>query len=180
MNEIVKILGMTLPKWINENTSDSNTVVELGAGFFKNLGDVHPKVKHRIGVEIYWPYIENATYNDCVKIEGDLMNYQSLLNDIELDTVLIADVLEHFDKEEAFLLVEKLKKDFNKILLMLPIGVHKQDRDVTGFGGHTSQTHRSYWFEEDVAKLMFDENIIDPNFHKDKENSGCYFGIWKK
>lgn len=53
MNEIVKILGMSLPKWINKSTSGSNTVVELGAGFFKNLRDVHPSVKHKIGIEVY-------------------------------------------------------------------------------------------------------------------------------
>ena len=55
-------------EWITNNTIDSKSVVELGAGFFDNLKHVHPNVKTKIGIEIYKPYIDNATYNDCIKI----------------------------------------------------------------------------------------------------------------
>ena len=103
--------SVNLDTWIYLNTKNSNCVVELGAGFFKNLKCVHSGVVEKIGIEIYKPYIDNATYNDCVKIQGDILNYKELLKDNNFDTVMIVDVLEHFDKNIAFKLIEDLKKD---------------------------------------------------------------------
>lgn len=182
MNIINK--NVNLSSWIRENTVNSNCVVELGAGFFRRLSDVHQNVKTKIGVEIYKPYIENATYHNCVKIHGDALKYKELLINYDLDTVLIVDVLEHFNKDIGFNLIESLKNDFNKILLMLPIGEYVQNEDVTGYGGHEYQKHRSYWFSDDVLKIKFSENIIDLNFHQNRKkhnlDSACYFGIWNK
>ena len=97
---------------------------------------------------------------------------------------MIIDVLEHFEKDVALKLLENLKKDFNKILLMLPIGKYEQDKDVTGFGGHEYQTHRSYWYKDDIPIINFDENIIDEYFHTGRLHLGldtaCYFGIWNR
>lgn len=172
------------PIWIEKNTKGSNSVVELGAGFFNRLSAVNKEVNNKIGIEIYKPYIDNAKYNDCIKIEGDILNYDILLKDYEKDTVMIIDVLEHFDKNVGFELIERLKKDFNKIILMLPIGVYEQDKDVTGHGGHEYQTHKSYWYEEDVKKLNFTFDDIDEDYHqsrkKDNLDTACYFGVWEK
>jgi hypothetical protein len=173
------------PLWINENTYASTTVVELGAGFFQNLRDVNKNVNIKVGIEIYQPYIDNAKYNDCIKIQGDVFDYKNLLKGFDFDTVMICDVLEHFEKDKGFELIENLKKDFNKILLMLPTGKYEQDKDVTGYGGHEYQTHKSYWYPVDINKLGFDENVLDPNFHSaDREHKGldtaCYFGVWNK
>ena len=172
--------------WIRENTETSKGVLELGAGFFRRLRDVHPNVKTKVGIEIYEEYIKNAEYNDCVKIKGDALKYNDYIDDYELDTVLIVDVLEHFDKEVGFEWIENLKKDFKKIMLMLPVGLFEQEIDVTGFGGHEYQKHRSYWYKSDIEKLNFNENIIDEKFHATKErlvnnlDTGCYFDIWEK
>lgn len=175
--------SMSLDEWINRNTKNSKSVVELGAGFFYRLANVHNTVPIKIGIEIWKPYVDNARYHNCIKIHGDIKNYKILLEKYDLDTVMIVDVLEHFDKEYGFKLIEDLKQNFNKIILMLPIGEYIQDKDVTGFGAHEYQKHRSYWYDEDILKLNFNENIIDLLFHNDNENKGlptaCYFGIWK-
>lgn len=178
---------VNLSQWINENTVGSTSVVELGAGFFRRLADVHNGVKTKIGVEIYKPYIDNATYHDCIKIHGDALKYRELLQGYELDTVLIVDVLEHFEKEVGFDWINELKKDFKKILLMLPTGKYEQNEDVTGFGGHEYQTHRSYWYIEDIEKLKFVHDVIDPVFHPkhhggkiSNSDTACYFGVWYK
>ena len=130
--------------WIRENTVNAKSVVELGAGFFNRFSDVHNTVKQKIGIEIYKPYIDNAKYHNCVKIHGDALDYRNLLKEYELDVVMLIDVLEHFDKDVGFELIGNLKKDFNKILLMLPFGLYEQDKDITGFEGHEYQKHRSY------------------------------------
>lgn len=176
-----------LENWIDENTINSDTVIELGAGFFVRLASVNHSVKNRIGIEIYKPYIDNATYHNCVKIEGDILKYKELLTDYNKDTALIVDVLEHFDMDTGYKLINDLKSDFNKILLMLPVGKYVQEKDVTGHGGHEYQKHRSYWYESDIEKLGFKENIIDLNFHSPhhhgdiiNKDTGCYFGVWSK
>jgi hypothetical protein len=178
--------SVNLSQWINENTVTSRSVVELGAGFFRRLENVHSNVKTKIGIEIYKPYIDNATYHNCIKIHGDALKYRELLVGYDLDTVLIVDVLEHFEKEIGFKWINDLKQDFKKILLMLPAGRYEQNEDVTGFGGHEYQTHRSYWYVEDIEKLQFLQNIIDPTFHSAHHagkiinvDTACYFGIWK-
>lgn len=137
-------------------------------------------MKQKIGIEIYKPYIDNAKYHDCIKIQGSVLEYKELLSGYTLDTALIVDVLEHFDVNIAFNLIQSLKQDFRKILLMLPVGLHVLTEDVTGFGGHEYQTHRSTWYEQDILKLGFHVNIIDPNFHYSKPSLACYFGMWKK
>ena len=174
------------PKWINDNTDGSKSVVELGAGFFQEFKHVNTNVPLKVGIEIYKPYIDNAKYHECVKIQGDALKYDELLTNYELDTVMIIDVLEHFEKDTGYKLIERLKKDFNKILLMLPVGEYKQDKDVTGHGGHEYQTHKSYWYVDDIEKLDFDDNLIDLNFHSWRKNedksaeTACYFGVWNK
>lgn len=184
-----------LDEWIWANTLGSQSVVELGAGFFYRLACVPESVSIKIGIEIYEPYITNAKYPYCIKLHGDALNYKELLDNYNenvsgngkcgFDTVMIIDVLEHFDKETGIKLIDNLKKDFNKILLMMPVGKFVQETDVTGFNGHEYQKHRSYWYEEDIEKLGFTENIYDDNFHKtkermeNKEDMCCFFGVWK-
>lgn len=173
-------------EWINENTKGSKCVVELGAGFFNRLKSVNSNVKTKIGIEIYKPYIDNSYYHDCIKINGDILDYKELLKEYEFDTVMIIDVLEHLEKDVAFKLIADLKNDFNKILLDLPLGKYEQHEDTTGFDGHEYQTHRSYWFKEDIEKLKFNINVLDEyhhinSFRKDNNlDTGCYFGVWEK
>jgi len=169
-----------LEQWINENSATTKGVVELGAGFFNRLASVNSMVKLKVGIEIYKPYIDNAKYHDCIKIHGDVLNYRELLKDYDLDTVMIIDVLEHFDMDVAFNLINGLKEDFNKILLMLPVGNHPQETDLTGFDAHEYQTHRSTWNISDIYKLEFNKDYLDEYYHHDIEkDSGCYFGVWE-
>ena len=112
----------------------------------------------KIGIEIYEEYIKHAEYDNCIKILGDALNYNILLANYDLDTVMIIDVLEHFEKDVGYELIGRLKRDFIKILLMLPVGKFEQELDVTGYGGHEYQKHRSYWYKEDINKLNFNKN----------------------
>ena len=168
---------VVLERWIYENSVNSNTLVELGAGFFTQLQYVHESVKNKIGIEIWQPYIDNAVYHDCIKIQGNILDYKELLKEYDVDTVLLCDILEHFNMADGYKLIESLKKDFNKILLMLPYGIHEQYDDSTGYGADKYQKHRSFWFEEDIEKLNFTKNIIDFKFQGNPEHH-CYFGVW--
>ena len=99
---------------------------------------------------------------------------------------MIIDVLEHFDQEVAFDWINNLKKDFKKIILMVPAGDFPQDKDHSGFGADEFQKHRSSWYEEDIKKLEFTEVILDSMFHANPEllannkDTGCWFCLWEK
>jgi hypothetical protein len=113
------------------------------------------------------------------------LDYKSLLKDYKLDTAMIIDVLEHFDKNVAFEWIENLKQDFKKIILMVPAGNFPQEIDHSGFGAHEFQKHRSSWYSEDIEKLGFDEIVLDATFHSNPElvankmDTGCWFCVWE-
>lgn len=191
MEKIVK--RVDLRGWINEKTNGSESVVELGAMFFEKLKHVSPTVKTKIGIEIWEPYITAEVdhfgvpvIKDCIRIHGSVLDYKKLLEGYDLDTAMIVDVLEHFEKEVAFEFIENLKKDFKKIILMVPAGVFPQEVDHSGFGADEYQTHRSSWFEEDIKKLGFDEVILDdvyfinPELVANNMDMGCWFCQWVK
>lgn len=173
---------MNLGRWIKHVSGGSKSLVELGAGFFGHLESLNESVEEKIGIEIYQPYIDNASYDDCIKIQGDVRNYRELLKDYQPDTAMIIDVLEHLTMEDALELIDKLKEDFEKIMLMLPVGNHPQETDLTGYGGHEYQTHRSTWNLKEIENLGFQDNVIDDRFHQGDpvKDAGCYFGVWTK
>ena len=191
MGKIIK--RVNLQQWIREKTNGSITVVELGAMFFEKLKHVSPTVQTKIGIEIWEPYIKSdvdhfgvPVLQDCIKIHGSVLDYKELLKNYEKDTAMIIDVLEHFDKDVAFKFFNDLKKDFKKIILMVPAGEFPQTEDHSGFEAHDYQTHRSSWYEEDIIKLGFDEIILDDMFHTNPEliannmDTGCWFCVWTK
>lgn len=174
----------SLGEWIKSNTSGSKSVVELGAGFFNNLSFCED-AEQKIGIELMQCYIDNAKYNDCIKILGDAINYKRLLPvNCRYDVALIVDFLEHLTMSEGKSLIENLKKDFSKILLMIPCGLYDQSEDVTGFEAHEAQTHKSFWYEDDIISLGFSEVIFDREFHKGnplaKHDTSCGFCVWEK
>jgi hypothetical protein len=70
---------------------------------------------------------------------------------------------------------------------MLPVGKYEQNEDLTGYDNHEYQTHRSYWYINDILKLQFTKNIIDLKFHPkhcgekiNNVDTACYFGTWEK
>lgn len=169
--------------WIREKTKGDKSVVELGAGFFNMLAQVSSSVEEKIGIELVQAYIDNAKYNDCIKIQGDATKYRDLLHKCQFETVMIIDFLEHLPMSQGKELINNLKEDFKKILLMIPCGLYDQKEDVTGYNAHDAQTHKSFWYEEDILTLGFQENIIDRNYHIGnplaKHDVACAFCVWR-
>lgn len=175
---------MNLGKWINENTKDSKCVVELGSMFFEQLSKVHHSVLKKIGIEIWPPYIQRARYYDCIKIHGDIREFEALVDKDDMDCCLMVDVLEHFDKETAIDLVKRIKENFNKFLLFIPEGVHPQTKDFFKLGADKYQTHRSTWRANEIAEELGikEENMFyAPRYHNEPgKASGAVFAIWEK
>lgn len=168
--------------WIWENTSQSNNVLELGAGFFDKLEKVNSNVKNKIGIEIWEPYIQNSKFDQCEKIKRSIFDYKELVDTKSIDTIMMIDILEHFEKEPALNLLKELIENFDTALLMIPEGNHPQESDVTGFDAHEYQRHRSSWAENEFLDLEPTEIIVDSVFHLGDpvKDSGCIFLVWNK
>ena len=65
---------------------------------------------------------------------------------------------------------------------MVPRGVHSQDKDISGFGSHEYQKHRSAWYEEDIEGFGFQKVIVDLSKHiqGDDKDFGCIYSTWEK
>jgi hypothetical protein len=181
--ENVQFEKVNFPLWTLLNTTGASSVVEFGAGTFKNFHNVSPDAHIRVGLESWEPYITDPSFHvpGVTRLHCNVMDFEEVLREVPLECCIIFDFLEHLSKEDALILWAKAKKSFSKILLMIPEGVHNQESDVTGMGNHEGQTHRSTWYLEDVKSLEVDEIIVDSNFHcgADKD-TGCIFAVWSK
>lgn len=169
---------MNLDAWIASNTADTNTTVEFGSMFFERLIQVRSKKK--IGIEIHKPYIDNAKFHECQKIQGDFRKFETLVSPDDMDVALFVDTLEHITREDAFDLMSRVMSKFNKVLLMIPEGEHILNKDVFNMGADTHQTHRSTWFSDDVRALGFTNIQVDPMYHRGSPSPGCIFAVWLK
>ena len=171
---------MNLFTWIRDNTKNTKCVVEFGSMFFDKLS--HCSSQKKIGIEIWEPYIQSAKYHECVKINGDFTKFEDFIAPEDMDCAMFIDTLEHIERENAFELMSRVMKNFNKVILMIPEGKYTLEQDVTGHGAHVYQTHRSTWYESDIRQLGFHNIEIDKYFHLGSgfENTGCIFAVWTK
>ena len=178
-------MNMILSDWILTETKDCETVVEFGAGSFRRLEDVHPSVKRRIGIEISQAYINTSPdMREVEQIKGDMRKFESLIPNFYsvYDCAMFIDSLEHLTRKDALDLMSRVMILFNRIILMIPEGIHIQESDITGHGQHEFQKHRSTWYEKDIRAMGFKDVTVDEDFHKNKidKANGCIFAVWER
>ena len=78
--------------------------------------------------------------------------------DLSYDLVLLIDVLEHFEKEKGKLLIKKLLKTNQGILISIPKVVSKQENCF----GNKYETHRSRWSKKELKHLGNALFLLDP------------------
>lgn len=165
---------MRVEHWIAANTRGSRVVVELGAGFCEKLDWV--PAQRKIGLDIFPAYFSDARVRPCEKIAGDMRDYRKLLPaDAMGDTVMLIDVLEHIPKQDGYALLCFLQRDFRKILIFTPDGLHVQEDDATGYG-NPHQKHECGWTEPELEAMGF-ACEVDANYH---ERGGMLFAVWSK
>lgn len=178
-------MSQTLKDWIFTSTKNCETVVEFGAGFFGKLTLVHPAVKRRIGIEASQVYIDASPDRPKIeKIKGDMREFERLLPNYYsvYDCAMFIDSLEHLTRKNALDLMSRVMILFNRVILMIPEGIHIQESDATGHNQYKLQKHRSIWYEKDIKAMGFKDIIIDADFHKGKADkaNGCIFAVWQR
>lgn len=170
-----------LSNFISRETNGHQCVVELGCMFFDKLALVHPSVEIKVGIEIWEPYVTSAKFKDCIRILGDIREFEKYIGPPYWDCAMLIDSIEHLEKEDGLDLLSRLQKKFQKIVLMAPEGVHVQEKDPTGYGAHESQSHKSTWTLPEFEKLGF-EGIVIQNYHSSRPGISRHalFATWER
>lgn len=102
------------------------SILDIGAGK-GNYGTLiriahEPRILH--AVEVWQPYIDefnlSATYDKVFK--EDVRDR----DDFQYDLVILGDILEHMEKDQAMSVWEKVSKQAKYAILSIPIGYHPQ------------------------------------------------------
>lgn len=163
---------------VAEATAGCLSVVELGTMFGYWLAHAGEPDARRIGVDAWEPYLQGARekYPGMTFLNCDAREFARTMEPV--DCVLMVDFLEHLTREDADELVRHCQEKCQRIVLFIPMGNHPQDSDVTGYGAHELQTHRSTWYAEDLPGF---DVAVWPKFHRQEgKDRGAMFAVWNK
>lgn len=132
------------------------SVLDIGCGIgdYLQYTNAHQRV---VAVEPHLPYLEKSR----LRVPWAIFHNTDALTflqstDERFDLVLLIDVVEHLEAEEAQKLVhEAIRHSCGIVLSLIPIGTHEQRHDAWNLGGEYWQTHRSTWDERSVRELGF-------------------------
>ncbi len=136
-----------IKQWFGDR-EDIKTVVDLGPGcgtYPMLLGKNEYIWK---AVEIWAPYIERFNLNDIYKEIriGDIRYIEIPIG----DCVIIGDVLEHIEKDDAIETFKKIDKQFKHVVLSIPVGSDSQ----YAFEGNYFEKHLSTWSTKELENLV--------------------------
>jgi len=122
---------------------------------------------HLMSVDVHQPYIDllkdkpAAARNHGI-ITGEILGFVSSSFTDSYDVTLLLDVLEHFEKREAVMLLDRIARiTRHRIILWLPIGNCPQH----AMDGNPYQVHQSTWEVEHLETLGFEVELL-PGFHQ--------------
>lgn len=146
--------------------SPTPTVLDIGCG-------IRPQnfvaTRTRICCEPYDEYAARLRANpDLVVIQATWQQAVELFPPDSVDTVLLADVIEHLEKERgAELLAKTVRMARHQVAIFTPLGFmpqeHPDGRDAWGLGGGDWQKHRSGWLPEEFPGW---ETVVCEHFHE--------------
>lgn len=148
-NPINKLFGELYPQ-------DVHSILDVGCGLSMKSQYVPAAV--RVGVDIYYPYLEQARRQSdigdtFVLLHCNILGINKLFLPKSFDVVVCFDVLEHLSTHDALSVLGMCEELARKaVCIETPRGFVPQNIDITGHGGHEWQTHRSGWHETDFTK----------------------------
>lgn len=111
-------------EYLITNYNENCTILDVGVGegFYINLLKDH--FSHFDGVEVFAEYIEQFDlknrYNNIFNI--NILDFEFDFYDI----IIMGDILEHIELEDAVPLVERLIKKCNELLVILPFNLEQE------------------------------------------------------
>jgi len=148
------------------------TVLDVACGL--SLKSQYIDADIRVGVDVYRPYLKKIEANvPYVVINADVMHLDSLFLPDSFDLVLLLDILEHLEKDQAIDLLKMAEKIASKaVIIETPKGFVPQNIDIWGYGGNQYQTHRCGWEPSEFSDrgynvVLRDYKMSDVKRHTD-------------
>jgi len=165
-------LEIIRPVVILMSTTNPKTLLDVGCGFGKfgflareylGLWNAPDKEKHKLeqldAIEAWEPYItefQRLVYDRI--IIGNICDLCDTIG--TYDMILMAEVLEHLDKEDGYRVLRALRKKANKCLVVTtPKRVRENDAETEGV--NPFETHRSQWQRSDFDYLECSDCSLD-------------------
>jgi len=141
VNPINKIFGLRYPRSVS-------SILDVGCGL--SLKSQYLTADIRVGLDAYKPFLEAIeTEVPYVPMYLNALSMGACFLPNSFDVVLLLDVLEHMDAEDALSTIETAEILARKaVIIETPLGFIPQDIDIWGLGGDKWQTHRSGWTED--------------------------------
>jgi len=137
------IIGKNLDKWVDLGCGNGNYLQSLKITFKQGIAvDTAEKIPNLPNNFIY----ENCFVDEWLK-KNKIANF---------DLISMFDLVEHFPKEEALVLINKAKNLTNNLLITTPLGFLKQDAAThPEFANNPYLWHRSGFSPEDFERNGF-------------------------
>lgn len=138
---------------------DPHSILDVGVGFGRwgilfreflelwNYGNYDGKWKRKIdGVEIFEKYIQpyHSFFYDKIYIENALDYLKR--TDEKYDLINFGDVIEHFQKDEAMILIELALSKSRFVLINIPVGKNWEQK---GTSENEFEEHKSIFYNSD-------------------------------
>lgn len=140
-------------KLLERELAGCNSVLDIGCGFNSPIRSVK-KTFYSEGIDIHKPSIIQSKKNkihDKYTI-GNIRNLMKYYKYKSFDGVIAIDVIEHFEKKDALVLLKTMEKIARKkVIILTPNG-------FVGQGHHDDnpyQVHKSGWYKKDLISLGY-------------------------
>ena len=162
-------------QWLNATIVDAETILDIGCG-------IRPQrlfaVPVHICVEPFKAYLDRLD-DKYIKLNCDWETATGIFPERSVDTIIMLDVIEHIEKDEAKRLLALTEKIARKqIIIFTPYGFMPSPRgDIKEWkidGGHW-QEHKSGWTEEDFEG--YEIAVIDDRFRLNGKSYDAIFAI---
>lgn len=135
------------------STADIDSILDIGAGagrYYDLLSDAFPDAEWT-AVEVWAPYIDRFSltekYNSVINDNILLMDWDALGN---YDLVIMGDVLEHMNKEDALSVIDKAIKHSKFVVISIPIIRLEQGAEE----GNPYETHLAHYTPSTVLNEL--------------------------
>jgi ubiquinone/menaquinone biosynthesis C-methylase UbiE len=133
---------------------DANTLLDVGCGAYSPIKSFSAETRARLdatGVDGFGPSIERSRADGVHQryVQMDIAEIGKRFADGEFECVLASDVIEHFNKEDGWKLLEKMERLASKrVIVFTPNGFVAQGE----YDANPMQVHKSGWTVDEFAQ----------------------------
>lgn len=145
-----------IKSWVKDLEIDSVLDIGAGAGVYRDLlADLN--IRKWTAIEVWSPYVTQfklrERYDEVIMADITYIDNTYLWSDL----TIMGDIVEHFPKDEAVKLIERVLKHCSYLVISLPT-IHFEQGE---WEGNWFETHHHHWTHDEVLEVLGDRVIKD-------------------